>query len=162
MSQSFTFDGYTVRPVLESDREYLTGLIEQDEYHQAKMTADFFYKLQPGEESFALEDEQGEIVFYFKTSIAVRMDIQFPPIANIKDVRRNIGALSKGFQWLEGLFRAKQYREIIFEPQGPELYLFAKNRLGFTDASLVSRVLGSTKKTPNVHPEALGTVPTVM
>jgi hypothetical protein len=160
MSQTFTFDGYTVRPISEADRDYLTWLIEEDEYHQNKMTADFFLKLQPGEEAWALEDEKGQIIFYFKTSIAVRMAIQFTHVTSIRDVRRNQSALLKGFQWIEGLFRIRQYREIIFDTEGPELYVFAKRRLGFVDASLVSRVLNGTIQPPATRQEAVGTVPT--
>lgn len=160
MSQYFSFDGYTIRPVREEDRDYLAFLIEQDEYHQGKMTPDFFLKLQPGEEAFALYDEHENLVFYFKTSIAVRMAIQFTPVTSIKDVRRNQTALLKGFRWIEGLFRAKKFREIIFDTEGPELYVFAKRRLGFVDASLMSRALDDPAVRPGTQPETVGTVPT--
>ncbi len=160
MSQNFTFDGYTLRPVREDDRDYLAFLIEQDEYHQGKMTPDFFLKLRPGEEAFALYDEHGNLVFYLKTSIAVRLAIQFTPVTSIKDVRRNQTALQKGFRWIEGLFRAKKFREIIFETEGPELYVFCKKRLGFVDASLMSRTLNDPAERPVTQPEAVGTVPT--
>lgn len=156
----FTFDGYTLRPIRETDRNHLVYCIEQDEYHQNKMTADFFYKLQPGEEAYALEDESGKVVFYLKNSVAVRMDIQFTPITSIRNVRDNQSALMRGLQWIEGLFRAKRYREIIFEADGPELYVFAKRRLGFRDATVLSRQLMAPPKNQETQHEAVGTLAT--
>lgn len=156
----FSFDGYTVRSITEADRVGIDFCIEQDEYHQGKMDADFFLRIQPGEEAWALENDKGAIVFYFKTSIAVRMDIQFTPVTSITNVRQNQNALMKGFQWIEGLFRAKHFNELIFEPQGPELYVFAKKRLGFVDASIVSRRLSGLHKVTEIQPKAVGTVPT--
>lgn len=160
LERRFSFDGYTVRPVTEADRRHIDFCIEQDEYHQGKMTADFFLKIQPGEEAWVLENDKGGIVFYFKTSIAVRMDIQFTPISSITNVRQNQDALMKGFRWIEGLFRAKHFRELIFKPDGPELYVFAKRRLGFVDAPVVSRRFHDPTERMETQPESLGTVPT--
>jgi hypothetical protein len=140
-AQSFTFDGYTVRPVTEQDRTFLEVLIENDRYHRGKMDADFFLKLQSGEDAWALEDESGGVVFYFKTSTAVRMAIQFTAASTPDKRRGNQAALLKGLRWIEALFRANRFREIIFETEGPELTAFAKRHLGFVDAPLLSRVM---------------------
>lgn len=157
---TFSFDGYTVRPITEQDRPLLETLIEGDDYHRGRMDADFFLKLQPGEDSWALEDERGEVVFYFKTSTAVRMAIQFCGGNSPAERRGNQAALMKGLRWIEGLFRANRFREIIFETQGPELTVFAKRHLGFVDAPLLSRTLGTPLSGSESQPEELGTVPT--
>ena len=134
MTQTFTFDGYTVRPLDERDRPYLTRQISADQYHHDRMDADYFLKLQPGEDAWALEDEQGRVVFYFKTSTAVRMSIQFPSIEGLEDKERNRLGMLKGLAWIEGVFRANRFREILFDTEGRELANFAKRRLGFSEA----------------------------
>jgi len=140
MSPMFTFDGYTVRSMDERDRPYLTQQIAGDPYHFDRMDADSFLKLQPGEDAWALEDEQGKVLFYFKTSTAVRISIQFPGPEGIEDKARNALAMLKGLAWIEGIFRANRFREILFDTQGPELANFAKRRMGFSEApGLLSR-----------------------
>ena len=143
-SQTFTFDGYTVRPITERDRPYLEIQIRADDYHRGRMSADYFLKLEAGEDAWALEDEQGRVVFYFKTAAAVRMSIQFPVLEGNEDKARNRAGLLKGLAWIEGIFRANRFREIIFDTEGVELANFAKRRLGFVDATgLLSRPLHS-------------------
>jgi len=135
MNASFTFDGYTVRPVTERDRPYLDQQIEADPYHHGRMDADYFLKLQPGEDAWALEDEQGKVVFYFKTATAVRLSIQFPPTSDADDKMHNREGMLRGMAWIEGMFRANRFREILFDTEGVELANFAKKRLGFTEAT---------------------------
>jgi len=143
MTQSFTFDGYTVRPLDERDRPYLTQQIAADPYHRDRMDADYFLKLQPGEDAWALEDEHGKVLFYFKTATAVRMSIQFPAIEGDDEKVRNRTAMLKGLAWIEGIFRANRFREILFDTEGMELANFAKRRLGFSEATgLLSRPIG--------------------
>ena len=48
-------------------------IIEADLFHAETMTPDFFLNLKPGEDAWALEDEQGKVLFYFKTQTAVRL-----------------------------------------------------------------------------------------
>src|SRR5258708_34626599 len=76
MTNGFTFDGYTVRPATEKDRPYLQLQIDADPFHGGRMTADFFLKLQPRGNSWALENADGRSVFYFKTPTAARIPIQ--------------------------------------------------------------------------------------
>ena len=140
MRQTFTFDGYTVRPLDERDRPYLDIQIEADDFHRGRMTSDHFLQLQPGEDAWAIEDEQGRVVFYFKTATAVRLSIQFPSIEGAGDKARNREGMLKGLAWIEGIFRANGFREILFDTEGIELANFAKRRLGFTEATgLLSR-----------------------
>ena len=140
MRQTFTFDGYTVRPLDERDRPYLEAQIEADVYHRGRMDADYFLRLQPGEDAWAIEDEQGRVVFYFKTATAVRLSIQFPSIEGAGDKARHRAGMLKGLAWIEGIFRANGFREILFDTEGVELANFAKRRLGFREATgLLSR-----------------------
>ena len=130
-SQHFHFDEYIVRPINEGDRAYLESLIEADAYHKGRMTADYFLKLVPGEDAWALEDLQGNVELYFKTQVAVRLSIQFAHSKTSEERSRNRTALMKGFAWIESMFRQNRFRQIIFDTAGPELTAFAKRRLGF-------------------------------
>jgi hypothetical protein len=131
----YQFDNYVVRPISEKDRAYLTTLIEADEYHRNQMTADYFLKLKPGEDAWALEDEKGTVLFYFKTQTAVRLSIQF---ANPDNTRNRI-ALLKGLAWIEARLSANSYREILFQTDAPELMAMAKRRMGFREVSVLAR-----------------------
>lgn len=162
MTNSFTFDGYTVRRITERDRPYIQIWIDADPHHRGKITANFFLKLHPGEDSWALEDEQGMVVFYFKTGTAVRVFIQFAPEADVTQKLENRNALMKGLHWIEGLFRANKFREIIFDTQAVDLANFAKRRLSFLDApGLLSKVLGDQNDEPTQPSElaSLATTP---
>lgn len=131
-NQYFHFDEYIVRPMSERDREYLDTLIEADAYHKGQMTPDYFLNLLPGEDAWALEDEQGNVIFYFKTQTAVRVSIQFTAGKTADERRRNRTALTKGLAWIETMLRQNHFREMIFDTKGPQLAAFAKKRLGFT------------------------------
>ena len=143
MYKRFQFDGYTVRPLQERDREFLTQLIEADPYHRGRMTAAYFFNVVPGEESWALEDERGEVVFYFRTTTAVRISIQFRPVTSPRDRSRNRRALMRGLRWIEGIFREHFFREIITDTEGPELRAFARNHLGFRETPTLIRQIGA-------------------
>jgi len=157
--QTYEFDGYTVRPMTEQDRPYLEIQIQADEHHRDKVTADFFLKPLPGESSWALEDEEGRVVFYFKNSPVVRMHIQFTP-DETGTRRRTITGLMKGLAWIEAMFRVARFREIIFDVDSPELEEFAKRRLGFTEARrLLGRMIPQSSDT-GTQPAGLGTVAT--
>ena len=133
--QTFHFDNYIVRPISEQDRGFLSGLISGDAYHNGRMSPDYFLQLVPGEDAWAVEDEQGNVLFYFKTQTAVRLSIQFSAGKTTEERRRNREAMTKGMEWIEGMLRQNHFREIIFDTQGPELKAFAKRRLGFRESS---------------------------
>lgn len=102
----------------------------------------------------------GRVVFYFKNSPAVRMSIQFTAETGLQGKRRNMAGLIKGLAWIEAIFRASRFREILFDVDGPELKEFAKRRLGFTGASdLLSRTI-SPYEGKESQPRTVGTVPT--
>lgn len=149
---TFTFDGYTVRPITEQDRVFLELLIAADDYHRDRMTADYFLKLNPGEDAWAMEDEQHRIVFYFKTATAVRISLQFADWGGYEASRRNQAALAKGLRWIEGLLRANNFTEILFDTDGDDLRRFAKRRMGFLSVETLTK--------PLAHPRVMGSLPT--
>jgi hypothetical protein len=145
---TFHFDTYTVRPASERDRGYLETLIESDPYHHHQMDADYFLKLKPGEDAWALEDDKGQVLFYFKTQTAVRLSIQFAQAETSADKTRNRIALLKGLAWMEAQLAANSYREILFQTDAPELVAMAKRRMGFREVSGLAREIG-LPPTPN-------------
>ena len=156
----FSFDGYTVRPLTEGDRPYLNSLISADPYHVGRMDADFFLKRERGEDAWALEDEHGQIVFYFKTTVSARLAIQFRPSPSPADRLRNAAAMMKGLRWIEGILKSNGFREIVTDTEGPELREFLKRRLGFAEASVLARPLKSMGQELETPSEALGRLPT--
>jgi hypothetical protein len=141
-STVFHFDNYVVRPIAEQDRAYLDALIEGDQYHRDRMDADYFLKLKPGEDAWALEDERGNVLFYFKTQTAVRLSMQFAQAETSADKTRNRIALLKGLAWIEAQLCANSFRELLFETNGPELTAMAKRRMGFREVSGLVRDIG--------------------
>lgn len=123
----FYFNEYRVRPVKESDRVYIDKLIAADPFHNGCMDADWFLSLPAGEAAWAVEDAQGNVVFYFKTQTAVRLSIQFGE----QPSSVNRAALQRGMAWLEGMLIQNHFREVIFDTAAPFLAAMAKRRLGF-------------------------------
>jgi hypothetical protein len=138
----FHFDQYVVRPVAEQDRVYLDSLIDADQYHHDRMDADYFLKLKPGEDAWALEDEKGNVLFYFKTQTAVRLSMQFAQAETSADKTRNRIALLKGLAWIEAQLCANSFRELLFQTDAPELTAMAKRRMGFREVSGLVRDIG--------------------
>jgi hypothetical protein len=131
----FHFDDYIVRPMAEQDRNYLGSLIDADAYHMGRMTPDYFLNLVPGEDAWALEDRQGRVIFYFKTQAVCRICIQFSQSDTPEQRERTRDALTKGLTWLEGILQQNNFREMLFDNDGPALKAMAKRRLGFRESS---------------------------
>lgn len=123
------FDDYIVRPVEESDRSYIEATLADDEYHK-ETTPDFFLQLVPGEASWAVEDQKGNVVLYFKTQNVARLHMIFP--SKDREVNRNI--LTRGMEWLAGMLVQNRFHEMLFDATGRELRVMAKRRLGFRDS----------------------------
>ena len=157
----FHFDNYVVRPVEERDRAYLVALIEGDPFHANRMDADFFLSLQPGEDAWALEGEQGHVILYFKTQTAARVSLLFSEADSKEAKTRNRLALLKGMAWIEAQLRANSFREILIQTDGPELAAMAKRRMGFRESGEgeLYRILPPT--TPNGHIERWDGIPQV-
>lgn len=134
MKPTFHFDNFVVRPVGEQDRTYIETLIESDPFHTGRMDADFFLKLQPGEDAWAIENQQGQVQFYFKTQTACRVSMIFAHADNSEQKTKNRIALMKGLAWIEAQLVANSFREILFDTEGPELKQMAKRRMGFLEA----------------------------
>ena len=131
----FHFDGYTVRAIEEKDRAYLTQLISNDPYHRDCMDADWFLVLAPGEDAWAIEDENGNIFLYFKTQTAVRLSLQFAQGEGHREKYKNARGLIAGVEWIVSQFQRNAFREVLFQTEGPELKEMAKKRLGFRESS---------------------------
>jgi hypothetical protein len=119
--------------VEEKDRAYLSHLIANDPYHKDCMDADWFLSLTWGEDAWAIEDERGNILLYFKTQTAVRLSLQFAQGESREEKYRNAIALVSGVDWIEMQLRRNGFREILFQTDGPELKEMAKRRMGFRE-----------------------------
>jgi hypothetical protein len=126
----FRFEDYIVRPIEERDRDFLAERIAADEYHHDVMDADFFLKLLPGEAAWAIEDQKGNVLLYFKTQNVARISLQFTQ--QDRELNRNV--LVKGMEWIEGMLIQNRFHEMIFDTKGRELRIMAKRRLGFRDS----------------------------
>ena len=73
MNLFFRFDSYIVRPVTERDRQFLEETIAADEFHRDCMDGDYFLKPLPGEQAWAIEDQIGNVLLYFKTQNVARI-----------------------------------------------------------------------------------------
>jgi hypothetical protein len=157
----FHFDNYVVRPITERDRGYLGDLIAGDPHHADCMDADFFLKLRPGEDAWAMEDERGKVLFYFKTQTAVRLSMQFAEAEDSAAKTRNRIALLKGLAWIEAQLRANSFREILFQTDGPELAKMAIRRMGFRESTELRRDIGVPAGDQKAHTGDWGTSPQV-
>lgn len=152
------FGKYTVRPLLERDREYLATRIAADPFHRETVNVEWWYNNPPGENAWAVEDEHGVVVLYFKTQTACRFSLQFATDNRLT----NWKVLTEGMEWLAETLTGNQFREIITDSNGPELRAMATRRLGFLPAPpetlirpLKARILESA---PNSRLEARGEI----
>jgi len=126
-----TFGKYTVRPLMERDREFLAGLIATDPFHRDTVNVEWWYNNPPGENAWAVEDDKGAVRLYFKTATACRFSLQFTG----DERRENWKVLTEGMQWLSETLTGNAFREIITDSNGPELRAMATRRLGFVPAT---------------------------
>ena len=126
-----SFGKYTVRAIMERDREYLATLIAKDPFHRETVNVGWWYNNPPGEDAWAVEDEKGVVVLYFKTQTACRFSLQFVT----DDRRTNWKVLTEGMEWLAETLTGNRFREIITDSNGPELRAMATKRLGFLPAT---------------------------
>lgn len=129
---TFTFDDYLVRPVGERDRAFIEQRIAADQYH-AGMTADYYLHLVPGEDAWAIENQQGVVLLYFKTKVACRLALLF----GNQSSNENRDVLTKGVEWLVGELSRNRFRELIFDSEAPVLQVMARKRLGFAEVQRV-------------------------
>jgi hypothetical protein len=149
----FHFAGYTVRPIEEKDRPYLTELILNDPYHADRMDADWFLVLNQGEDAWAIEDEQGRILLYFKTQTAVRLSLQFAQGEGREEKYRNALALINGVEWITAQLCRNGFRELLFQTDGPELKEMAKKRMGFRETTGELSLVVAPSLRPKPAPE---------
>jgi hypothetical protein len=111
------------RKLVEADREKIAAWMAQDADHKTLDPAAFW---EPGTESFALEDEDGTVM-YVRCSNVMRIDIQFDTDAR----DRTRAMLREGFEWLKGEAKRRSYREMIFDSVAKPLIWFCMKTLGF-------------------------------
>jgi hypothetical protein len=131
MKLFFRFADYIVRPVEDKDRMFIDLTLDRDEYHRDVMTSDFFLKLLPGEAAWAIEDQKGNVLVYFKTQNVARISLIF---TQQRDRELNRDVLTKGTEWLAGVLAQNRFHEMLFDTKGRELRIMAKRRLGFRDS----------------------------
>ena len=125
-----SFGKYTVRALMERDRDFLAAVIAADPFHRDTVSVEWWYNNPPGENAWAVEDEMGKVVLYFKTQTACRFSLQFVT----GDRRTNWKVLTEGMDWLAETLTGNMFREIITDSNGPELRAMATKRLGFLPA----------------------------
>jgi hypothetical protein len=140
-----SFGKYIVRPLMERDREFLAARIAADPFHKDSVSVGWWYNNPPGENAWAVEDEQGVVTLYFKTQTACRFSLQFAS----EDRRTNWKVLTEGMEWLAATLTANKFREIITDSNGPELRAMATKRLGFLPAP--PETLTRPLKAPNLE-----------
>lgn len=148
---------YTLRPATERDRDLLAVWIEGDPDHRDKVTPKFFSEDKEGIECFAVEDEQGVVVFYIKMTRTLRLDVQFGPDETLAERERNAEALREGFKWLRTGAAGSGIHEILFSSTNDPLVGFAQRRLAFHKAPdelsyAVTQVKGYKPQEKTLHP----------
>lgn len=130
-----TFQGrsgrvYGVRPATGDDHGKVAELIELDADHRGQVQAASFAPPMPvsGQECFAIvEPQSGELLFYFRITRVMRIDIQFDP----RRREDNQQVLQDGFEWLVGMGMKSGYRQLIFDSVTRPLINFCKRRFRF-------------------------------
>jgi hypothetical protein len=117
----------TLRMVTEKDEPLLRQWIEADPDHKETSSVEFFSTQSPIEECYVLEDQAGPL-FFLKTTRAIRLDIQFGPPIMRERMRKG---LQQGFPWLETMLGMRNFGEVMFATQNPELARSMEKRLGF-------------------------------
>lgn len=130
----YCFENYTLRPATFADRDHLAAWLHADPDHAGRVPVEFFYGPEPGAECYVLEDAQGEPVFFFKMTRALRLDIQFPPILLPEDRARVREAMQATHRWLLPQAQAAGIRQLIFRSAVRPLINFCKKRLGFHES----------------------------
>lgn len=106
------------RRTVPEDAMMVANWIAQDKGH-AGMEADFFLETKPGISCFAVETEQGPLMFVRQESEGetTRLHIQFAPY----DRKRIVQALREGYPLLVRDAIGRGFRRISFDSQSPAL-----------------------------------------
>lgn len=113
------------------DLPIIEGWIARDPEHAGKVQPEFFTQSDtrnPGNLTYAWEDESGQTLFYVKVENVARIHIQFNPDA---PKTANAKGLELGYRWLIHGLKERGYREIIFESTFSPLIRFCKRVFGF-------------------------------
>lgn len=140
--ETFTFNGYTLRPANESDLPLAQLWTLADTDHKDITLPSFWIEQRIGRDSYLLSDGAGP-VFFFKLHVTtwrgsamkpcrVELHIQFMPGITDEDTGRIRGGLTQGMTWLERVLRLSAIREVSFDSSNRKLIAFCKKRLGFS------------------------------
>jgi hypothetical protein len=158
--ETFTFNGYTLRPARESDRDLANEWTFADPEHRSTCYPGFWLEQKPTRDSYLLLDAVGP-VFFFKLhrkwhgSDEVEFHIQFmPPSQAEEDRSRTRGGMTIGMQWLERVLVLSGIREVTFVSNNLELVSFCKKRLGFVQANgHLAKTLSVAEAEPKLQSE---------
>jgi hypothetical protein len=141
---TFRFQGFTLRPAIDSDLEIAKAWTEADPDHRGITKPEFWLENVGNANSFLLEDAFGP-VFLFRMDVKgneVAAHIQFPPDEPATR-RRVMQGLTLGFAWLEKILSGQRYKTLFFNSTSIPLINFCQKRLGFTwDGRRLEKALG--------------------
>jgi hypothetical protein len=131
---SFRFDGFTLRPAIDSDLLLAGYWVSADPDHRLTTKAIFWIEQSATSNSFLLEDQDGA-VFFFKIvdegNRTLAIHIQFGPDNTAQMRARIMNGLTMGFAWLQKRLMAMGYEAVYFNSNNPSLIYFSQKRLGF-------------------------------
>lgn len=156
---SYRFNGYLMRPAIESDLPAAENWTAADPDHRGRVKPGFWLIQSKTTNSFVLEDAYGMVLFarldvasdnmvggtgYKPLSIEVH--IQFSPDQSPSGRLRTMNGLSRGCQWVEKRLRAVGAETIYFNSTDQKLIHFCQRRLGFVwDGRRLEKALGEVK-----------------
>jgi hypothetical protein len=114
-----------IRKADENDKSEIARLIDTDEFHKGKGTADFFFE--PGTECMAVES--GDHKFYVRIARSLRINAIFDPT----DARGNAVLLKQFTEWIAQSASGAGFRELVFSTDSEPLAEFEK-KLGFQES----------------------------
>ena len=118
----------TFRPTTKDDAPLIGTWILADEDHRDKMDATFFTTPDDRSTVYAVEDEEGPVIFVRQEidGMATRLHTQFPP-----DSRKRVAkALLQGYPAVAADAKQRGFKAVVFDSVSPALIRFML-RFGF-------------------------------
>jgi len=134
---NYKFDGYKLRPSTVLDRVTAHLWNEDDPDHAWEKGHEYYWVEQrPGVNSYLLEDEIGQVIFFFKMirmadRRSIEVNMQFPRKARTKLKWYLMQAMIAGFGWLEKTLPENGIDIVYFNSKSEPLIAFAQAHLGF-------------------------------
>jgi hypothetical protein len=134
----YTFDGYTLRPAGEEDRELAQKWNAADADHAWEMTQpDYWVEQRLGINSYVLEDGTGTI-FFFKMiqprgDKFIEVSMQFNRADDAEPTTRTLRGMIVGFMWLLKILPVNGVEAVYFSSRNVALIDFFEKRFGFVE-----------------------------